>query len=134
MKIIKNIFIIRGCHLVWEIIFYSLYYTPYFIFLLYYISLYIIFLILYSIPYIIFLILYPYYITRSFILYSLYYIPIIFLYIIFYGYYIISYSSLSVSIICGIDLSNLFTIDLLLTLYIINTHRWYARLHSPLRH
>src|SRR5436190_5066011 len=97
------IFIIRGCHLVWKIIFYSLYYTPYFIFLLYYISLYIMFLILYSIQYIIFLILYPYHITHSFILYSLYYIPIIFLYIIFYGYYIISYSSLSASIICGID-------------------------------
>jgi len=64
------------------IIFYSIYYIPYSISLLYYTFLYIIFLILYS----------------------LYHIPIIFLYTTLYGYYIISSSSLSASIICGIDL------------------------------
>src|SRR5436190_875812 len=102
MKIIKNIFIIRGWRLTMLLSMgnYILFIVLYSLF---YISI-ILHIPLYYVPYIIFLILYPYYITHSFILYSLYYIPIIFLYIIFYGYYIISYSSLSVSIICGIDL------------------------------
>src|SRR5436190_3796461 len=96
--------IVRG-YLLWEIILYSLVYIP----IILYIALYYI----------------PYYIIL------LYYIPCI----ILCGYYIISYSSFMVSLLdCVEDLSNLFTIDLLLTLYIINTHRWYAHLHSPPRH